>query len=159
YPRETLTAFGITLHNTVADYISLIYMTGYLINVGKLAQPTAQLIGTICLAAFVILIPFTGMLSDRIGRRPQLMVLCVGFVVLGYPFFLLGSSGRADLAFLAQFMMVALLSLYAGSCPARLCGAVPDPRALHRAVDRLQHRSRDLRRLRAVHRDLAHSGK
>src|SRR5215813_395965 len=67
YPRETLTAFGITLHNTVAYYISLVYMTGYLINVGKLAQPTAQLIGTICLAAFVILIPFTGMLSDRIG--------------------------------------------------------------------------------------------
>ena len=125
YPRETFTAFGITLHNTVAYYISLIYMTGYLINVGKLPQPTAQLIGTICLAIFVALIPFTGMLSDRLGRRPQLMVSCAGFAVLGYPFFLLGSSGSAGLAFLAQFLMVAFLSLYAGSCPAAYAELFP----------------------------------
>jgi MHS family proline/betaine transporter-like MFS transporter len=125
YPRETLTAFGLTLHNTVAFYISLVYMTGYLINVGKLPQPTAQLIGTICLAVFVTMIPFTGMLSDRVGRRPQLMVSCIGFALLGYPFFLLGSSGRADLAFLAQFLMVAFLSLYAGCCPAAYAELFP----------------------------------
>jgi MFS transporter, MHS family, proline/betaine transporter len=125
YPRETLTAFGLTLHNTVAFYISLVYMTGYFINVGKLPQPTAQLIGTICLAVFVTMIPFTGMLSDRVGRRPQLMVSCIGFALLGYPFFLLGSSGRADLAFLAQFLMVAFLSLYAGGCPAAYAELFP----------------------------------
>jgi MFS transporter, MHS family, proline/betaine transporter len=125
YPRETLTAFGLTLHNTVAYYISLIYMTGYLISVGKLPQPTAQLIGTVCLAVFVTLIPFTGMLSDRLGRRPLLMASCIGFAVLGYPFFVLGSSGRADLAVLAQFLMVALLSLYAGCCPAAYAELFP----------------------------------
>jgi metabolite-proton symporter len=125
YPRETATAFGLTLHNTVAYYISLIYMTGYLINVGQLPQPTAQLIGTVCLAVFVALIPFAGMLSDRIGRRPLLIASCIGFVLLGYPFFLLGSSGRADLGFLAQFLMVALLSLYAGSCPAAYAELFP----------------------------------
>ena len=125
YPRETLTAFGITLHNTVAYYISLVYMTGYLIDVGKLPKPTAQLIGTICLAVFVTLIPFAGMLSDRLGRRPQLMVSCIGFALLGYPFFLLGSSGRVELAFLAQFLMVAFLSLYAGSCPAAYAELFP----------------------------------
>src|SRR5580704_13962388 len=125
YPRETLTAFGITLHNTVAYYISLIYMTGYLINVGRLPQPTAQLIGTICLAIFVALIPFTGMLSDRLGRRPQLIASCIGFALLGYPFFLLGSSGRIELAFLAQFLMVAFLSLYAGACPAAYAELFP----------------------------------
>jgi len=125
YPRETLIAFGITLHNTVAYYISLIYMTGYLIDVGKLPKPTAQLIGTICLAVFVTLIPFAGMLSDRLGRRPQLMVSCIGFALLGYPFFLLGSSGRVELAFLAQLLMVVFLSLYAGSCPAAYAELFP----------------------------------
>ena len=100
-------------------------MTGYLIDVGKLPKPTAQLIGTICLAVFVTLIPFAGMLSDRLGRRPQLMVSCIGFALLGYPFFLLGSSGRVELAFLAQFLMVAFLSLYAGSCPAAYAELFP----------------------------------
>jgi hypothetical protein len=58
-------------------------------------------------------------------RRPLLVASCVGFALLGYPFFLLGSSGRADLAFLAQFLMVALLSLYAGSCPAAYAELFP----------------------------------
>jgi MFS transporter, MHS family, proline/betaine transporter len=125
YPRETFTAFGLTLHNTVAYYISLIYMAAYLTNVGNIPKPTAQLIGTVCLAIFVALIPFFGMLSDRVGRRPQMIASCIGFAVLGYPFFLLGSSGRVELAFLAQLLMVAFLALYAGACPAAYAELFP----------------------------------
>jgi MFS transporter, MHS family, proline/betaine transporter len=125
YPRETLTAFGITLHNTAAYYISLLYMTSYFISVGKLPQPTAQLIGTICLAVFVVLIPFTGRLSDRIGRRPLLMASCIGYAVLSYPLFMLGSSGSAPLAFVAQFVMIFFQSLYAGPCPAAYAELFP----------------------------------
>jgi metabolite-proton symporter len=125
YPRETLTAFGITLHNTAAYYISLLYMTGYFISVAKLPQPTAQLIGTICLAIFVVLIPFTGRLSDRVGRRPLLMASCIGYAVLSYPLFIMGSSGSAPLAFLAQFVMIFFQSLYAGPCPAAYAELFP----------------------------------
>ncbi len=122
---ETATAFGITLHNTAAYYISLLYMTGYFINVAKLPQPTAQLIGTICLAIFVALIPFTGRLSDRIGRRPLLMASCIGYAVLSYPLFVLGSSGSAPFAFVAQFVMIFFQSLYAGPCPAAYAELFP----------------------------------
>ena len=125
YPRETLTAFGITLHNTVAYYISLLYMTGYFISVAKLPQPTAQLIGTICLAIFVTLIPFTGRLSDRVGRRPLLMISCIGYAILAYPLFILGSSGSATFAFVAQFTMIFFQSLYAGPCPAAYAELFP----------------------------------
>jgi MHS family proline/betaine transporter-like MFS transporter len=116
--RETALAFGVTLHNTVAYYIALIYMTGYMVSVGKLPQVTALWIGTSCLAVFVLLIPFMGWLSDRVGRKPLLIGSCIGYAVLGYPFFVLAGSGRADLAFLAQLMMVVLLAPYAGACPA-----------------------------------------
>ena len=118
YPRETALAFGITLHNTVAYYIALIYMTGYMSSVGKLPQATALWIGTACLAIFVLLIPFMGWLSDQVGRKPLLIASCVGYAVLGYPFFLMAGSGRTDLAFLAQALMVMLLAPYAGACPA-----------------------------------------
>lgn len=59
-------------------------MTGYLIGIGRLAQPTARLIGTVCLAIFAVLIPLNGMLSDRIGRQPLLLASCIGVAVLGY---------------------------------------------------------------------------
>ena len=125
YPGATFTAFGITLHNTVAYYISLLYMTGYFITVGKLPQPTAQLIGTICLAIFVVLIPFTGRLSDRVGRRPLLMASCIGYAVLSYPLFVLGASGGIGAAFLCQFTMIVFQSLYAGPCPAAYAELFP----------------------------------
>jgi MHS family proline/betaine transporter-like MFS transporter len=122
---ETATAFGITLHNTVAYYIALLYMTGYFISVAKLPQPTAQLIGTICLAIFVVLIPFTGRLSDRIGRRPLLMASCIGYAILSYPLLILGSSGSVAFAFVAQFVMIFFQSLYAGPCPATYAELFP----------------------------------
>ena len=118
YPRETLTAFGLTLHNTVAYYIALIYMTSYMSAVAKIPQPTAVWIGTTCLAVFVFLIPFMGALSDRVGRKPLLIASCVGYAVLGDPLFLLASSGDVTNAFIAQLAMVVMLSPYAGACPA-----------------------------------------
>jgi len=118
YPRETLLGFGVTLHNTVAYYIALVYLTSYMSSVGKLPQNTALWIGTSCLAVFVLLLPFMGWLSDQVGRRPLLIASCVGYAVLGYPFFLMASSGNAGLAALAQLLMILLYVPYAGACPA-----------------------------------------
>jgi MFS transporter, MHS family, proline/betaine transporter len=118
YPRQTLLAFGVTLHNTVAYYIALVYMTSYMTSVGKLPQGTALWIGTSSLAVFVLLLPFVGSLSDRIGRRPLLIASCIGYAVLGYPFFLMASSGNTQLALAAQLLMVLLYVPYAGACPA-----------------------------------------
>jgi MHS family proline/betaine transporter-like MFS transporter len=118
YPRETLLGFGVTLHNTVAYYIVLVYMTSYMSSAGKLAQSTALWIGTSCLAVFVLLLPLMGWLSDRVGRRPLLIASCIGYAILGYPFFLMASSGNIGLAVLAQLLMVLLYVPYAGACPA-----------------------------------------
>jgi MHS family proline/betaine transporter-like MFS transporter len=118
YPRETLLGFGVTLHNTVAYYIALIYMGSYMVTVGKLPQITALWIGTGCLALFVALLPLMGWISDQIGRRPLLIFSCAAYIVLGYPFFLMASSGSVALAILAQLLMVVLYVPYAGACPA-----------------------------------------
>jgi len=118
YPRETLLGFGVTLHNTVAYYIALIYMGSYMVTVGKLPQSTVLWVGTGCLTAFVALLPLMGWLSDRIGRRPLLIFSCVAYAVLGYPFFLMAASGNLMLAILAQLLMVLLYVPYAGTCPA-----------------------------------------
>lgn len=118
YPRETLLAFGLTLHNTVAYYIALIYIPTYLTKEVKLPQSTALWISTICLLVFIILIPFMGALSDRIGRKPVLMGSCVGYAILTYPLFVMGSSGQVTWAFVMQLALVIMLSAYAGAAPA-----------------------------------------
>jgi MFS family permease len=118
YPRQTLLGFGVTLHNTVAYYIALVYMTSYMTSAGKLPQSTALWIGTSCLAVFVVLLPLMGWLSDRLGRRPLLITSCIGYGALGYPFFVMAASGNVGLAIVAQLLMILLYVPYAGACPA-----------------------------------------
>jgi MHS family proline/betaine transporter-like MFS transporter len=118
YPRQTVLGFGLILHNTVAYYIALVYMTNYMSSIGKLPQSTALWIGTSCLAVFVLLLPLMGWLSDHIGRRPLLITSCIGYAVLGYPFFLMAASGSIGLAVVAQLLMVLLYVPYADAAPA-----------------------------------------
>ena len=118
YWRETLTVFGLTLHNTVAYYIPIVYMTSYIISQAHLSPSSALWIGTACLTVFVILIPIWGALSDRIGRKPFLLLSSGGYIVLSYPLFMMASSGSFVLAFLAQLTMIVFLSFFSGACPA-----------------------------------------
>jgi MHS family proline/betaine transporter-like MFS transporter len=123
--KETLLAFTSTLHNTVAYYIALIYMTNYMINVGKLPQPTALWISTAGLAFMIVQLPLWGALSDRVGRRPPMIFSCVAFIVLGYPFFLLASSGSVWLALLGEMLMMICYAPYAAICASFLTEIIP----------------------------------
>jgi MHS family proline/betaine transporter-like MFS transporter len=125
HPKETLLAFTSTLHNTVAYYIALIYMTSYMINIGKLPQPTALWISTLGLAFMIVQLPFWGALSDRIGRRPLMIFSCGAFIVLGYPFFLLASSGSVGLAVVGELLMMICYAPYAATCASFLTEIIP----------------------------------
>jgi MHS family proline/betaine transporter-like MFS transporter len=125
HPKETLLAFTSTLHNTVAYYIALIYITNYMINIGKLPQPTALWISTAGLAFMIVQLPFWGALSDRLGRRPLMIFSCAAFIVLGYPFFLLAASGNVGLAVLGEMLMMVCYAPYAATCASFLTEIIP----------------------------------
>jgi MFS family permease len=125
HPKETLLAFTSTLHNTVAYYIALIYMTSYMQTVGKLAQGTALWIATGSLAVMIVLLPGLGKLSDRVGRRPLMLFSCGAFIVLGYPFFLMASSGNLALTIFGQLLMMVCYAPYAATCASFLTEIIP----------------------------------
>ena len=118
YWRETVLGFSVTLGNTVAFYMALVYMPSYMASVGKLPLGSALWIGASSLALFVLLQPILGGLSDRVGRRPLLIFCCAGYVLLGYPIFLWASSGSILLASLSQLLMILLYAPFAAAIPA-----------------------------------------
>jgi MHS family proline/betaine transporter-like MFS transporter len=125
HPRETLLAFTSTLYNTVAYYIALIYMNSYIVSVGKLPQGTVLWIITGSLAVMIVLLPGLGALSDRVGRRPLLIGSCAAYIVLGYPFFLMASSGNLALTVFGMLLMMVCYAPYAATCASFLTEIIP----------------------------------
>ena len=62
------------------------------------------LITLISLGTYVIILPFVGMLADRIGRKPVLIGESILFILFTYPAFWLLSIG-------APYAIVALIML------------------------------------------------
>ncbi len=76
---------GITAGGTIAYYVWTAYLPTYAeVNAG-LEKSDALVSGTISLVFFMLLQPLGGMLSDRIGRKPLLLVFAIGFAVLCVP--------------------------------------------------------------------------
>ncbi len=85
---------------------------------------TGQYAATIALAVFTVLLPLTGSLSDRFGRRPMLLVFAVGSAVTLGPALLLMRPTLAGVAIPAA-VSGALLASYAGSLAAMMAEQFP----------------------------------
>lgn len=85
HTQSVLACFGLVVAGTIMYYVVLIYMPTYAktqLQIPLADAFIAQVAGLICLT---LATPVFGMLSDRIGRRPVLMVAMVCYLVLPYP--------------------------------------------------------------------------
>jgi MFS transporter, MHS family, proline/betaine transporter len=121
-----LTCFGLTIIWTVATFVFLTFMPTFAVQTLKIAPSTALGSTTIAALINVTCLPFAGMLSDRIGRKPMMMASALGFLVLAYPLFFLVTSrpGFATLL-LAQAVAAFLYSMFNGVASAALCELFP----------------------------------
>jgi MHS family proline/betaine transporter-like MFS transporter len=123
--RESLTAIGFTLAWTVAYYILLTYMPTYVSETLGIPLTQALLSNAIGLVVLMALIPFTAVLSDRIGRKPLLVASSVLIALLTYPLFLLASTQVLVFIVLAQVLFGVIISLFSGPGPAALVEMFP----------------------------------
>jgi len=92
--------FAISALGSITYYVGITYVPAFLTSVGKLSERQSLSLSTIAAVAVILVTPLTGALSDRIGRKPVLMVVCVGSAALPMLLFSLmaGSSHGQALA-------------------------------------------------------------
>jgi MHS family proline/betaine transporter-like MFS transporter len=118
YRRELIICLGITTVWTVASYVFITFMATYATQ--SLHLPASVALKAVVLASLanLLLIPISGILSDKIGRAPIVIAASIGYLILSVPSFIYMANART-------FTSVALVSLAAGALYGMLNGAVP----------------------------------
>lgn len=93
YWRPILTMAGLVIAVNVVNYTLLSYMPTYLEGTGGMEYQTVLTISFVTQFGMMLLIPFAGSLSDRLGRKPVWRISLVGLIVMSVPMYMLMSRG------------------------------------------------------------------
>ncbi len=110
---------------SVPPYMLVTFMPAFLrnnIGFGSWESLMTVLAGVI---VTMIVVPLAGGLSDRVGRRKMLVLLCVGELVIAFPTFLLLTSQNATLAVLGVLFMGVMNGAAIGSQSAPILESFP----------------------------------
>ena len=123
--RPLLIAIGAAILNAVAFYVLLSYMPTYLSEELGFGASESFLATTVALVTYIGCIFFTGIASDRFGRKRMLITASVLFIVLSVPSFLLLDGAGFLLVVLIQVVMGGVLTLNDGTLPSFLSELFP----------------------------------
>lgn len=124
--RLAAQASGIIVIWTVAYYAILTYMPVFTAHYSHLGPAAALWSNALSLFVLAVTIPVFGLLADRIGRKPLLLIGAGGFALLSYPLFLLivNSEGALPVV-LAQIAFALMTAIYSGGAPAAVTEIFP----------------------------------
>ena len=92
------------------------YFVAFVQNEGGLSYEQGLALNALAMAAYTVLLPLFGVVGDRVGRKPMLIVGAIAIAVLAFPVFLLITSGSVGLAILGQLLFVLAIATYGGGC-------------------------------------------
>jgi MHS family proline/betaine transporter-like MFS transporter len=93
--------------NAGAYYLLLSYVPTFLHEQAHMTESNSNLVVTIALVIYIVLIPVVAHFSDRFGRKRMLMISSIAFIVLAYPIMSLLSVG--GLFFATTVLTVSLM--------------------------------------------------
>ncbi len=114
YRAGILRAFAISALGSITYYIGITYVPTFLTSAGKLGEGDLLRLSTIAAFVVILVTPFTGALSDRVGRKPVLIFLSACSAILPIVLFTLMAGGSPSYALLG----IVILACVAGGVSA-----------------------------------------
>jgi MHS family proline/betaine transporter-like MFS transporter len=103
-----LRGFTISALGSITYYVGITYVPAFLTSAGKLSERDALWLSTLAALMVILVTPFTGKLSDRFGRKPVLIALCLCGAALPITMFSLMASGSRAEAVLGAVILAML---------------------------------------------------
>jgi len=119
--RPILQIGGLVVIHNVGFYIVFTFLPSYFTKTLGFTKTDAFVSITVASLVALILIPPLGALSDRIGRKPLLIVGSLAFAVFAYPLFLMLNAGSLAVAIAAHAGLAAIESVFV--CASLAAGA------------------------------------
>jgi MHS family proline/betaine transporter-like MFS transporter len=123
--KALLLCMGLVLVFNVTDYMLLSYMPSYLTSELKYDETHGLLVVLAVMALMMIVQPFAGTLTDRVGRRPVIAAGCAGFLLLSVPAILLIRQGSLLAVALGMGALGLLLVCFTAAMPSALPALFP----------------------------------
>ncbi|MGW4550714.1 glycine betaine/L-proline transporter ProP [Streptomyces violaceorubidus] len=123
--RALLLCVGLVLVFNVTDYMLLSYMPSYLTSELKYDETHGLLVVLGVMVLMMVVQPFAGALTDRVGRRPVIAAGCAGFLLLSVPALLLIREGSLLAVALGMGALGLLLVCFTASMPSALPALFP----------------------------------
>ncbi len=112
YPKEVMIVVGLTMGGTLAFYTYSTYMQKFLVNSTGMSNETSTIITAASLFIFMLLQPLIGLLSDKIGRRPLLIMFGVAGSLFTIP--ILSTLHHIHQPIQAFFLIMIALTIVSG---------------------------------------------
>jgi MHS family proline/betaine transporter-like MFS transporter len=100
-----LRAFAISALGSITYYVGITYIPTFLISTGKLNESDSLRLSTAAAIAVILVTPFAGALSDRLGRKPVLIFLGLCTAMLPIALFHLMAAGSLSYALFAAVIL------------------------------------------------------
>ena len=123
--RIVLGFAGLSVFNAVGFYVSFVYLVSWLQTADGVAPARALEINSVSMALLLPVMIAAGLLSDRVGRKPVLLLATLLGFVGAVPAFWLLNHPSVMFAFLGQLVLVLMIGIYGGTQPTIMVEAAP----------------------------------
>lgn len=105
HPKGVFRAFAISALGSITYYVGITYVPAFLTSTGALSENTSLWLSVLPALIVILVTPVTGVLADRWGRKPVLLLVCVLSAVLPVTMFSLMASGSQARALIGAIIL------------------------------------------------------
>lgn len=123
--RSLLTCVGLVISTNVTYYMLLTYMPSYLSHNLHYSEDHGVLIIIAIMIGMLFVQPVMGLMSDKFGRRPFIIIGSIALFALSVPCFMLINSNVLGLIFVGLLLMAIVLNAFTGVMASSLPAMFP----------------------------------